>query len=193
MKKYIFLCLILIGTVLWGGCASGPSSQVVVETIPPGEPPMDETGDLPRAALLPIIHAKNQVLADELVQCLRRCLRLENAFKVVCTPKVGTLVTGVDINKLFGMEPEDFTTIAQNLKVTYLLNGSISLEREISDQGWNQALMVKMGLISGKTGEELISWETMTEYRPIEQRWSRRDTVESAAERICQEITKKKY
>lgn len=176
--------------VLFSGCFA--------TATPKAAPPMiKRSGDVPTAAMLPIINSYDQATADFVTQSLGACLKDRNVFKFVPKTDVDKAVaaSGFKLNKIFGMRASEYAALAKTLGVDYVIHGVMVVKKSLTFKGWRKDIDIAARIYDGRTGAKVDSWRSMTDFT-----WAKNSTAlnaqkmaESAANHTCSKMMQRSY
>jgi hypothetical protein len=153
------LVLAMVAMFLLSGCFATATPQAT--------PPMTKrTGDVPTAAMLPIINSYNQETANFVTEYLEDCLKDRNVFKFVPKKDVDKAVaaSGFNLDKIFGLSASQYAALAKALGVDYVIHGTMIVKKTLKFTGWRRDADVTTRLYDGRTGAKVDSWRSMTEF-----------------------------
>lgn len=189
-----FKCFILaiglafVTMILFSGCFTTSTPQAA--------PPMvKRAGEIPTAAMLPIINSMDQPTADYVTQYIETCLRDRNVFKFVPKEAVKTAVAGVDLDKMFGLKASQYAAIGQKLGVDYVIHGAMAVRRELKFTGWRKDVDISTRIYDGRTGKKVDSWRSMTDFAwtDTKSELNAEKMAESAANHTCSKMMNRAY
>ena len=102
--KYLVLAMAISAMMMITGCFATATTQSAPPTV-------KRTGEVPTAAMLPIINTYDQEAADFVSQHLEACLRDRNVFIFESKADVDKAVGGVDLDKMFGLKASQYAAI----------------------------------------------------------------------------------
>lgn len=187
MAKFSIIKIVMafVALVVFSGCVSTATTQ--------SPPPMTKrTGVAPTAAMLPVGNTNDPQIADYVTTYTAKCLQDRNVFSFVSKEKVDQVVarSGFDMCKTFGLNDEEYKTLASELKVDYVWHGYITVRKELTFSGWRKDVDVFLKLHDRSSGKKVESWRSMTDFT-----WAKSGTAtdskkmaESAANHICGKI-----
>lgn len=167
-------------------------------STPTAAPPMvKRSGDMPTAAMLPIINSYEQPIADYVTQYLEVCLKDRNMFKFVPKTKVDKAVaeSGFNLSKIFGLSASEYVALAKTLGVDYVIHGVVVVKKTLQFTGWRKDVDLAIRIYDGRTGSKVDSWRSMTDFT-----WTKGGTdldaqkmAESAANHTCSKMMQRSY
>jgi len=167
-------------------------------STPKTAPPMTKrSGDVPTAAMLPIINSYEQATADFVTQYLEACLKDRNVFKFVSKTNVDKAVaeSGFNLSKIFGLSASEYAALAKTLGVDYVIHGVVVVKKTLQFTGWRKDVDLAIRIYDGKTGSRVDSWRSMTDFA-----WTKGGTeldaqkmAESAANHTCSKMMQRNY
>jgi TolB-like protein len=184
------MVLALAGMVLFCGCFATSTTMTA--------PPMaTRTGDIPTAAMLPIINSYEQPVADFVTQSLETCLKDRKVFKFVSKTEVDKAVqaSGFNLDKIFGLSASKYAALAKTLGVDYVIHGAMTVKKTLQFTGWRKDIDLSTRIYDGKTGKKVDSWRSMTDFS-----WTKGGTeldaqkmATSAANHTCSKMMQRNY
>lgn len=168
-------------------------------STPRTAPPMTKqrSGDVPTAAMLPIINSYEQTTADFVTQYLEACLKDRNVFKFVPKTNIDKAVTesGFNLSKIFGLSASEYAALAKTLGVDYVIHGVMVVKKTLQFTGWRKDVDLAIKIYDGKTGSKVDSWRSMTDFV-----WTKggaeldaQKMAESAANHTCSKMIQRNY
>ncbi len=186
--KYLVLAMAISAMMMFTGCFATSTPQAA--------PPMvKRTGEVPTAAMLPIINTYDQETADFVSQHLEACLRDRNVFEFVSKEEVDKAVAGVDLDKMFGLKASQYAAIGQKLGVDYVIHGAMVVKKTLKFTGWRKDVDVSARIYDGRTGNKVDSWRSMTEFAATDAgtELDVEKMAESAANHTCSKMMERQF
>lgn len=184
-RPLVALLLILTALFLLNGCFATATPQQA--------PPITKrTGQAPTVAMLPIGNTNDRAVAAFATQHIKQTLQDRNVFKFMDQKKVDRAVakSGVDMTKMFGLNEAEYSALANELGVDYVLQAFIGVRKSLKFTGWRKDVDIWLRLHGGSNGEKVDSWRSMTDFA-----WTKSSTeldaqkmAESAANHICAKV-----
>ena len=155
------------------------------------------SGDVPTAAMLPIINSYDQTTANFVTQHLETCLKDRNVFKFVSKTNVDKAVaeSGFNLSKIFGLSSSEYAAIAKTLGVDFVIHGVVVVKKTLQFTGWRKDVDLAIRIYDGKSGNKIDSWRSMTDFV-----WTKDGTdldaqkmAESATNHACSKMMQRNY
>jgi len=188
--RHILVVMSLVVMVLFSGCFT-------TSTHTAAPPMIKHSGDVPTAAMIPIINSYEQTTADFVTQYLEACLKDRNVFKFAPKTDVDKAVaaSGFNLSKIFGLSASEYAALAKTLGVDYVIHGVVVVKKTLLFTGWRKDVDLAIRIYDGRTGSKVDSWRSMTDFA-----WTKNATAldaqkmaESAANHTCSKMMQRGY
>lgn len=168
----------------------------VATSTPQADPPMvKRNGEVPTAAMIPIINTYDQEAANLVAQHLETCLKDRNIFKFKSKAEVDKAVAGVDLDKMFGLKASQYASLGKKLDVDYVIHGAMAVKKSLKFTGWRKDVDVSIRIYDGKTGSKVDSWRSTTEFAATDAgtELDVEKMTKSAANHTCSKMMERRY